>query len=131
MSGCLGGMPGGHMRLKRFLTIVTGMALALSTTILNAQLNRAVMEGIVTDPQGAVIAGADVTITAVDTNIAATTKTNNTGYYRVVDLVPGKYRARFSAAGFNATDVVDIEVPAGQAVKVDAQFKLGSTTETV
>ncbi|HKW98106.1 MAG TPA: TonB-dependent receptor [Bryobacteraceae bacterium] len=120
------------MGLRGFVAVVVSwMALAFSAALLNAQLNRAIMEGIVTDPQGAVIAGADVTITAVDTNVVSTTKSNSTGYYRVVDLVPGKYKARFSAAGFNSTDVVDVEAPAGQTVKVDAQLKLGSTTETV
>src|ERR1700736_925919 len=120
------------MRRKGISTVAFFLILCgLAASTANAQLNRSVMEGIVTDPQGAVIAGADVTVTAVDTNVAATTKTNSTGYYRVVDLVPGKYRAHFASAGFNGTDVVDIQLLAGQEAKVDAQLKLGSTQETV
>jgi carboxypeptidase family protein len=117
--------------MRNFCALVGWTVFALSTAVLDAQLNRGIIEGIVTDPQGAVVGGADVTITALDTNVVSSTKTNSTGYYRVVDLVPGKYRARFLAAGFNATDVVEIEVPGGQTVKVDAQLKLGATTETV
>ena len=106
-------------------------AISVAATLGFAQLNRGVIEGVVVDPQAAVVAGADVTVTSVDTNVASTTKTNSTGYYRVVDLVPGRYRVRIGAAGFNATDIVDIVVPAGQTVRVDAQMKLGSTQETV
>jgi phosphatidate phosphatase APP1 len=53
------------------------------------------MEGFVTDPQGATVPNAEVTVTAVDTEVTVNTKTNSAGYYRVVDLVPGKYRALY------------------------------------
>src|SRR5712692_6447750 len=120
------------MGIKGISALALGCIIwGLAATAVKAQLNRGVIEGIVTDPQGAVIAGADVTITAVDTNVASVTKTNSTGYYRAVDLVPGKYRIHIAVAGFNATDVVDVGIPAGQTVKVDAQLKLGSTQETV
>lgn len=109
------------MRLKGISAVAFCLMLCgLAATTVHAQLNRSIMEGIVSDPQGAVIAGADVTVTAVDTNVAASTKTNSTGYYRVVDLVPGKYRVHFSSPGFTATDVVDVNVTAGELAKVDA-----------
>jgi hypothetical protein len=120
------------MGIKGISVLAIGCIIwGLTATAVNAQLNRGIIEGIVIDPQGASIAGADVTVTSVDTNVASATKTNNTGYYRAVDLVPGKYRVHIAAAGFNATDVVDVAIPAGQTVKVDAQMKLGSTQETV
>ena len=120
------------MGIKGISVLAIGCIIwGLTATAVNAQLNRGIIEGIVIDPQGASIAGADVTVTSVDTNVASATRTNNTGYYRAVDLVPGKYRVHIAAAGFNATDVVDVAIPAGQTVKVDAQMKLGSTQETV
>jgi hypothetical protein len=112
------------------LVLVLG-SIAGSITVLHAQLNRGVMEGIVTDPQRAAVGGAEVGVTNIDTNVASTTKTNDTGYYRVVDLVPGKYRAHFAAGGFSTTDVVDIEVLAGQVLKVDAQLNLATTREAI
>ena len=121
---------GGRMRL-RGVSALTFAGILLAATVAEAQLNRAIMEGVVSDPQGAVIAGVDVTITDIDTNVTATTKTNSTGYYRLVDLTPGKYKLHFTAAGFSATDIRDIDVPAGQVVKMDAQLKIGSTQETV
>jgi hypothetical protein len=118
------------MAKYRILCFVLGLA-AGAITIVQAQLNRGVMEGIVTDPQRAVVVGAEVVVTNIGTNIASTTKTNDTGYYRVVDLVPGRYRAHFEAGGFTTTDIVDIEVLAGQVMKVDAQLTLGTTREAV
>ncbi len=116
----------------RFLPRILGLVLLLSwATALKAQLNRGVIEGIVTDPQGAVVPGVSVTITAVETNVAQATKTNSSGYYRAVDLVPGKYRAHFVASGFSPVDVTEIEVPAGEVIKVDTQLKLGAMRELV
>lgn len=107
------------------------VVLFLTTLNLRAQLNRGVIEGILTDPQGAVVPNASVVITNVDTNVAASRKTNNEGYYRVPDLVPGKYKAHFESSGFSAVDIADIEVLAGQVMRVDGQLRLGQTRESV
>jgi len=56
-------------------------------TVLSAQINRGVIEGVVTDPAGAVVPETQVTITATDTNLTTVIRTNSTGYYRVVDLL--------------------------------------------
>src|SRR5712692_3177677 len=98
---------------------------------LHAQINRGAIEGIVSDPQGAVIAGVGIEITSVDTNITTRVTTNDTGYYRVIDLVPGKYRARFSFAGFSTLDMTDIDVPAGKVTRLDNQMKVDATRQTV
>ena len=98
---------------------------------LRAQLNRGVMEGLVTDPQGAVMPGVEVTITDVETNVSASTKTNSAGYYHVPNLVPGKYRAHFVARGFSPRDVEAIQVPAGEVIREDAQLKIGATSQKV
>ncbi len=116
------------MRVRPIILRLLGLAILLSWAgALKAQLNRGVIEGIVTDPQGAVVPGVDVTITSLERNVAQALKTNNAGYYRVEALVPGKYRARFVASGFSPLDVNDIEVPAGEVIRVDATLKVGST----
>ena len=103
------------MRLSRVVFRNVSLALLVwCATLLEAQINRGTMEGVVTDPQGAIITGVDVAITSLDTNVTAHTATNGTGYYRVVDLVPGKYHARFSFAGFSTVDMTDLDVPAGK-----------------
>jgi len=112
----------------------TSFTILLALTVagsLRAQLNHGVIEGVVTDPAGGVIARASVTVTAVDTGVSTPTRTNNTGYYRAVDLVPGSYRVHIEAPGFDAVDLVDIQVSAGQVVKVDGQLKVGTTHQTI
>ena len=89
----------------------------------NAQLNRGILEGTVTDPQGAAIPGVKVTVTAVDTNVVLPTVTNSAGYYRVVDLVPGKYTVHLEATGFSPLDVTDITVAPGQTIRADAKLE--------
>ncbi|MGA2987750.1 MAG: TonB-dependent receptor [Terriglobia bacterium] len=96
-----------------------------------AQLNRGILEGTVTDPQGAFIPGVKVTVTAVDTNVVLPTTTNNAGYYRVVDLVPGTYQVHFEGSGFSPLDLTEIAVPPGQTIRADAALKIGTTRQTV
>jgi hypothetical protein len=112
----------------RFLGVVLLLSWATS---LNAQLNHGDMEGTTTDPQGAVVPGVAVTITSVETNVVQTTKTNSAGYYRVVDLVPGKYRVHFEASGFSPLDITGVEVRAGELIKVDAALTLGAAKQSV
>jgi len=96
-----------------------------------AQINRGSIEGLVTDPQGGVVADVNVTIIAAETNLATVTKTNSTGYYRVVDLVPGAFQARFSAPGFASVEVQGIDVQAGNITRVDSALRVGTTRQTV
>ncbi|MGI9071567.1 MAG: carboxypeptidase regulatory-like domain-containing protein [Bryobacteraceae bacterium] len=99
--------------------------------VLQAQINRGTIEGIVTDPQGGVVPNVEVTITATETNLTTVTRTNDTGYYRVVDLVPGPFQARFSAPGFATVEVRAIDVQAGNITRVDGILKVGATSQTV
>ena len=119
------------LRGRVFLWILVVASLFYCTSALKAQINRGVIEGTVTDPQGAVVPEVAVTITSVDTNVSVPTKSNSAGYYRVLDLVPGKYKAHFEMAGFSSLDVTEIEVPAGKETRVDVQLKLGETRQLV
>lgn len=118
--------------VRRRLPIIAAVFLMLGTGgALRAQLNHGIVEGVVTDPAGASVANASVTVTSTETGVSTPTKTNHTGYYRAVDLVPGHYRVHIEAPGFEPLDVVDVQVAAGQEVKVDGQLKVGSTRQTV
>lgn len=118
-------MPALAWALMMALTVILG------AVPMWAQLNRGVVEGVVTDPQGAVIPGVKVTVTSVATNVITPATTNSTGYYRVVDLVPGEYRVHFEAAGFSPLDMVNVVVSPAQVTKVDGQMKLGQATQRV
>src|SRR2546426_1783868 len=61
---------------------------------------RGSITGRVTDPQGAVIAGAAVTVNNIETNLSSHTSTNETGYFEVTLLNPGKYTVTVEVTGF-------------------------------
>jgi hypothetical protein len=120
------------MLRKRVLVVfaATCVMFGLATSV-KAQLNRGVIEGVVTDPQGAFVPGVKVTITSVETAVSSVAVTNSAGYYHVVDLVPSTYHAHFVSKGFMGVDVSDIEVVAGSVVRVDARLKLGEARQEV
>jgi hypothetical protein len=111
--------------------LVRLLVLAILALPLRGQLNRGIVQGTVTDPPGAVIPGVEVTLTSVESGVATTTKTNDTGYYRLQDLTPGVYRARFVSAGLSPLVLTDVAVLAGKEIRLDAQLKLGEARQTI
>lgn len=87
--------------------------------------------GTVTDPTGAVIPNAKVTITNTGTGIAHVTETTGAGDYAVPDLVPGPYRVEVEAAGFSKAQVGGTVLQVAQQVRVNAVLQTGRATETI
>ena len=89
------------------------------------------VEGTVQDETGAVIAGAAVTMTDVDTGVARETATDERGLY-LFPLVPaGTYAVQASAAGFTTTVVEDVRVALNAPTSIDVVLEVGAVTETV
>ena len=65
-----------------------------------AQVQNGAFSGTVTDPSGAAVPNAKVTITNLGTNLSITTTTNSTGLFNARELPPGSYRLVAEAAGF-------------------------------
>jgi len=76
----------------------------------SAQIDRAELEGTVTDAAGRVIVGASVKILAVDTGIAQEHNANSVGYYRFPGLPVGHYSVMAYSKGFRTSVVGDIEL---------------------
>jgi Carboxypeptidase regulatory-like domain/TonB dependent receptor-like, beta-barrel/TonB-dependent Receptor Plug Domain len=125
----------------RLITFVVLLALSALTAV--AQTSRGSVTGTVTDPNGAVIAGADVTLTSVQTNTSRTTKTSDEGLYRFEAVEPGTYQVKISSAGFgdNITTGVDVRAnqtsdtpvqlaPSGQQITVDVTADSGQLLQS-
>ena len=83
------------------------------------------------DETGAVIPGASVTMTEVDTGIARETVTDERGLY-LFPLVPaGTYRVQASVAGFTTTVVEDVRVALNAPTSIDLVVEVGNVAETV
>ena len=89
------------------------------------------LSGTVTDPKGAVVAGATVTVKNTGTNQEFSTQTNNGGAYNIPTLSSGVYTATITAAGFKQSAVTDIKIDVGKASTINVELEIGSANETV
>jgi hypothetical protein len=87
--------------------------------------------GTVTDPSGAAVAGAKITVTSQTKNVSTQETSNESGNYSVTHLPPDVYTLHIESTGFKTLEFKDIQVSADTGVRVDGQFVLGSTTEQV
>jgi Carboxypeptidase regulatory-like domain/TonB dependent receptor len=87
--------------------------------------------GTVTDPQGAAVANATVTVIDQRKGTSDTTTTNESGNYSVTHLIPDVYTVRVESKGFKITEQKDVIVSADAASDVPLQFQVGGTSETV
>lgn len=97
----------------------------------DAQVSLASVTGVVADGADAVIPGASVKISNVDTGIAAETETNEAGYFTVVSLVPGTYELAIAADGFRRFLRPNLQLETGQQLRLDTSLELGALSETV
>ncbi|MFB3825656.1 MAG: carboxypeptidase regulatory-like domain-containing protein [Bryobacteraceae bacterium] len=108
-----------------------GVALLLSAACASAQESRGSITGRVTDPQGALIPGAAVVITNVETNQVSRTTTNETGYFEVNLLNPGNYSASAEAPGFKKSIQTGVVLNVAGRVDINIQLQVGQLAETV
>jgi len=114
----------------RTLCLSLASLLALSLA-LQAQTNRGAISGTVSDPSGAVIAGATVRITNAGTNQSFTMKTADNGTYEQSQLDPVYYTVAVSQAGFKEKVVSNVKVDTGGSTRVDALLEPGAVTTKV
>ncbi|MGA8451075.1 MAG: TonB-dependent receptor [Candidatus Acidiferrales bacterium] len=91
----------------------------------------ATISGTVTDPTGAVVAGATVTATNVDTAVALSQTTNTQGFYSFPELPVGKYTVDVQKTGFKAYRQTGLVLDVNQALVVDVALQIGEASEKV
>jgi hypothetical protein len=122
------------MSSKRVALLLAALfcVLALTPSALFSQgANTGSVAGTVTDPQGAAVVGATVTVTDTATNIPRNSVTNDNGRYIFVDVPPGKYNVTVSKTGFRNSKLVDQIVNVGLALTLNITMEIGSVAETV
>ncbi len=110
---------------------VIAMALVLALVTARGQTFRGAINGTVSDPSGAVIAGAKVVATEVATNIAHNSVSTNAGEFAFQDIPTGKYTVVVSAAGFQQTTVNNVVVEAGSVYTVPVKLSVGQQASVV
>jgi outer membrane receptor protein involved in Fe transport len=117
---------------KALWTSLFALALAGGNLLFGqAASGTATISGLVTDPSGAVIAGADVTVRNVGTNVARAMKTNDAGLFEAVSLQPGDYEIKAAKPGFATLTRTGITVSIGQRAVANMEMKISSSAETI
>src|SRR6267378_6034982 len=114
------------MRCKLLLSVLLSLCAASAYAQFGASI-----QGTVVDASGGAVAGATVTVTNPDTGASKVAITNDTGFYRVSALVPGKYTITVEAPGFKKDVTNGVFVSAEELTGHDIVVEPGTVTESV
>lgn len=89
------------------------------------------ISGLVRDPSGAVVAGANVTVTNEGTGFERRTTTNESGFYTVPNIPPGFYKVTVEAAGFKKYEGTRNRLEAAIPAQVNVDMAVGQVSESV
>ncbi|MGI8783303.1 MAG: carboxypeptidase regulatory-like domain-containing protein [Acidobacteriota bacterium] len=89
------------------------------------------IQGRITDPSGAIIPGSSVKVTNEATGVARTGQSAADGYYRIPDLLAGRYEVRVELPGFRTLIRRGIELHSQEALNLDLALEVGETTQTL
>lgn len=89
------------------------------------------LQGMVADPQGAVVAGAEVKLLDQATNRSQIERTNDGGLYIFANVPPGIYTITVAKSGFRTARVTELKVEVNKSYTVNATLELGQMTEVV
>lgn len=119
-------------RLTLGLCAIAAVLFILSSRPTCADELNARIRGVVTDPSGAVIPGAQLTATNVGTGVSTTTKSGNDGSFEILHLLaPGSYRVTIAAPGFKNFETTGIQLDVSQIYVLSAHMEVGAVTQQV
>ena len=109
----------------------TMLTLSLGGGLAYAQTTRSVITGHVTDPSGAVVNNATVTLTAQGTGIAQTQTTNASGDYNFNSIDPGTYTIEVSSPSFAPSKLTDVKLDLASTLREDVALQVGGATTQI
>lgn len=117
--------------MSRSSVLLAGWFCLIAAQVCPAQEVRASISGMVSDPSGAPIAGAKITVVNVERNTSVTTFSNDSGSYQTPFLDPGTYSLAAEKSGFKRFQQPKIELQTLDRVRADIQLEVGAVTESV
>src|ERR1700740_2968804 len=117
--------------IKKLKWLFPVWALLLLVPFAGAQQDVGYILGTVSDPTGAALTGASVTITWQSTGLTQTAVTNQTGFYTSQPLQVGQYTVTASLAGFSSATIQNLIVDAAAHVQANLTLKVGTTSANV
>jgi hypothetical protein len=120
--------------MKKFISLLgSGLLCLLLFSSVQAQGvgSSGEIKGAVTDPTGAILPNASITVAGTETGLRRTTVTDDTGRYRVTNLPPATYEVRVELRGFDTMVRKDVTVTIGETVLADFQLKVAGVAGVV
>jgi hypothetical protein len=116
-------------KYKQMMLIIAAL-LSLSTLAVAQSLLSGDISGTISDPTGAVVPGATVTLKSLDTGSTQSVKTDGNGVYRFSLLKPGRYSVTAAQTGFQNAQL-QVEASVGQVTTASLQLTVGQSTQTI
>src|SRR5580658_8327359 len=115
------------MRVKASLLL----CLVFAGLLAFGQVGNSTITGIVTDPAGAVVAGATVEVKNTDTGVVYSGVSTGAGNYTIPDLPVGTYAVTVAVKGFKTYNHTNLALAAASTLKEDVALQVGAATESV
>ena len=115
---------------SRAICLILLFLLSVASTVI-AQVDRATLNGTVTDTSGAVIQNVKVELVSTTTGFQREAVTSSKGSYQVPALNIGTYKITISKEGFKPEVIENVEFAVGQARTIDAKLQVGAQAEVV
>src|SRR5437016_5716841 len=115
----------------RILLIGLAIFTFVSAAMSQAQSSAADLQGVVHDPNGAVVTKATVTTRNTATNVSREATTNDDGFYKIVNLTPGEYEITVSVSGYKTAVIQAVHLTVGQTANQDISLEVGDVTARV
>jgi hypothetical protein len=133
----IGGIqPSGFLEVSAMRIVTAATCLTLLATLgfgpraFAQNTNSGEIRGIVTDQSGAIVPGVTITILNMDTGVATSLTTNESGVYDAVSIIPGNYRLTFAKDGFEKLIRSGVELRAS-TISIDGQLHVGTAQTEV
>jgi len=121
-----------HSAARQYLSFAGALLLSMALSIpLLGQVAGGAIQGFVSDPSGAAVTGAQVTVTEIATCVSRTVSTNSAGLYAIANLQPSIYTASITASGFSRENAENLSLTVGANLTVNFALKIGTSSEQV
>lgn len=120
-------------KMQHWLLVFSVLAVAASTPslIMAQSADTGALTGVIKDPSGSVINGAEITAVHLTTGQSRTAVSGRDGSYRIVLLPPGKYKVKISMSGFQTAEFPSVTINVTETEVLNCTMKIGMPTETV
>src|SRR5215467_14526497 len=125
-----GGCPMNNCRYRAFLSISIVLIMLASAAVLRADVTGSIL-GVIRDRSQAIVAGAKVVVSNVQTNLTQETTSGPDGSYRILALPAGNYKLSVTASGFRTFTETEIVVKVNDELRFDVTLDVGNITEKV